>query len=362
MKRRAAQPRKRLFKNQRAKLGLPPGTPVYVGDRPQVRPRVTLIDYDEKHYTEQTIDQVAECLPFREADTVTWVNVDGLNDVALLQELGKVMGYHALTLEDILNTEQRPKAEDYGDYLYITLKTLEVRAEDEQLATEHVSLVLGRNYVISLQEIAGDPFDPVRARIRTGVGRIRRYGSDYLAYALLDLVVDSYFSAIDHVAERIEALDAALATGKAADTLQKLSALKRQVLQLRRAIAPVREVVATLRGSESELIHDSTEPYLRDLYDHVLTVTERIETCRDLLAGIQELYFGVLSNRTNTVMRIIAVFSSVFLPLTFITGIFGMNFEFMPLIHKPWGFALSTLLMLAVVAAMLWYFRRRHWL
>ncbi len=362
MKRRPAAARKRLFKNQGAKLGLPPGTPVYVGDRPQVRPRVTLIDYDEEHLTEKRIDEIAECLPFRQADTVTWVNVDGLNDIALLQELGEVMGYHALTLEDILNTEHRPKAEDYGEYLYITLKTLDLHEEQDRIATEHVSLVLGRNYVISLQEIAGDPFDPVRARVRAATGRIRRYGADYLAYALLDVIVDSYFSVIDKLAERIEALDEALATGAGPDTLQRINTLKRHVLHLRRAVAPVREVVATLRGSESELIREGTRPYLRDLYDHVLTVNERIDTCRDLLAGIQDVYLGLLSNRTNTVMRIIAVFSSIFLPLTFITGIFGMNFEFMPLIHKPWGFALSSVLMLGVVAGMLWYFRRRHWL
>jgi magnesium transporter len=248
------------------------------------------------------------------------------------------------------------------DYIYVVAKMLDVDRESEQIRVDQLSLVLGSNYVLSVQEEVGDPFEPVRKRIRNSAGRIRRTGADYLAYALLDLVVDQYFTVTDWMSERIEALDELIAAEERGDLMQRLYALKRAVIFLRKSILPLREVVSTLRNLETDLIRESTEPYLRDLYDHLAQVCDRIETCRDLLSGMQDVHLSTLSHRTNTVMKIVAVFSSIFLPLTFITGVFGMNFEFMPLIHRPWGFALSVTAMLGVLVGMLWFFRYKRWL
>jgi magnesium transporter len=325
------------------------------------RPRITLFDYNASGFTEREVADPSECLPYRQADSITWVNVDGMGDPELIRELAQVMGFHALTVEDILNMDQRPKAEDYGDYLYVAVKMLDLDPAGE-ITIEQLSLVIGPNYVISIQEEPGDPFEPVRARIRNGVGRIRALGADYLAYRLLSVIVDRYFSVTDRLSERIEELDELVAGRERPDVLRAMYQTKRDIIYLRKAVTPLREVVATLWHSESNIVQDATVPYLRDLYDHVVQAADRVDTSRDLLASVQDLYLTRLSNRTSTVMKIIAVFSSIFLPLTFITGIFGMNFEFMPLIHKPWGFGISAGAMLLIVGGMLWYFRRKRWI
>ncbi len=353
--------RKKLFRDKDRRPQPPPASSETPLPPPAV-PKVTLIDYTEQQFTERTVTHPDQCLPFRHSESVTWVNVDGLQDPKLLEQLAQVMGFHALTLEDITNTDLRPKIEDYGDYIYVVAKMLEVDRESEQIRVDQLSLVLGRNYVISIQEEAGDPFGPVRNRIRNAAGRIRRAGADYLAHALLDLVVDQYFTVTDWIGERIETLDELVTAEERGDAMQRIHALKRAIIFLRKSILPLREVVSTLRHSESELIHESTLPYLRDLYDHVVQVSDRIETCRELLADLRDVHLSTLSHRTNTVMKIVAVFSSVFLPLTFVTGVFGMNFEFMPLIHRPWGFALSVFAMLGIVFGMLWIFRYKRWL
>jgi len=328
---------------------------------PGSTPRVTLIDYTPERVVEHVVTDPAECEAYRKAQSVTWVNVDGLQDPAVLERLSKAMGFHSLTLEDILNTDVRPKFEDYGEYIYIVAKMLEVDRENDRIRVDQLSLVLGPSYVVSIQEEPGDPFEPVRNRIRNAAGRLRRSGPDYLAHALLDLIVDQYFAVADWVGDRIEALDESISEDER-DLMQQLYALKRTIIFLRKTIFPLRDVVSTLRNIDSDLLRESTQPYLRDLHDHLVQLADRIDTGRDLLSGLQDVYLSTLSNRTNTVMKIVAVFSSVFLPLTFITGVFGMNFEFMPLIHRPWGFALSAVAMLAIVFGMLGYFRYKHWI
>jgi len=325
-------------------------------------PRITLIDYTPDQVVEREVTDPQQCETFRKANSVTWVNVDGLQNPAVLEKLSQSMGFHSLTLEDILNTDLRPKIEDYGDYIYVVAKMLDVDRETERIRVDQLSLVLGPNYVVSIQEEAGDPFEPVRNRIRNAAGRLRRSGADYLAHALLDVVVDQYFTVMDWISERIEAIDESVTEDERGDLMQRLYTLKRAVIFLRKSIFPLRDVVSTLRNIDSDLILETTQPYLRDLHDHVVPLSDRIETGRDLLSGLQDVYLSTLSNRTNTVMKIVAVFSSVFLPLTFITGVFGMNFEFMPLIHRSWGFALSVLGMLLIVSAMLGYFRYKRWL
>jgi len=326
------------------------------------RSHVHLIDYDASEVTERDLDDLGAARALRESATVTWINIDGLTDRVRVEELTRSMGLHALTLEDILNTDQRPKLEDYGDYLFMTAKMLEVDETNQRIVVDQLNLILGANYVITAQEHPGDPFDPVRSRIRSAAGRIRRSGADYLAYALLDLTVDNYFAVADWIGERIEHLDEQMASDERPELLRALYRIKRELIFLRRAVNPLREVVAGLRHAETDKIRESTTPYLRDLYEHLVQVSERMDTYRDLLAGVQDMYVSRLSNRTNTVMKIIAVFSSIFLPLNFITGVFGMNFEFMPLLHAHWGVLAAFVAMLMVVAGMLAYFRRKRWI
>ena len=324
--------------------------------------RMRLLDYDEHGVTERELTDPQECSALRSRPTVTWVNVDGLQDRARIEQLGRAMGLHPLTIEAILDTHQRPKAEDYGDYLYIVAKMLEIDRTRGRVEVDQLSLILGDGFLVSVQEHPGDPFDPVRNRIRAGAGRIRKTGPDYLAYALLDVTVDRYFEVIDWIGERIERLEEQISGDERPETLRGMHQLKRELIFLRRAIGPLREVISGLRHAEASRIGESTAPYLRDLYDHLVQASERIDMYRDLLAGVQEMYLARVSNRTGTVMKIIAVLSSVFLPLNFITGVFGMNFDFLPLLHSHWGVAAAFASMLAVTGAMLWYFRRRRWI
>lgn len=360
MKQKTPHARRALYRKRTEKAGLPPGSLVYLGDRGEVPVRMTLMDYQEHGHTERAVTAPAQCAPFREARSITWINVDGLSRPEVLEQLGQVMGFHSLVLEDILNTDQRPKFEDYGDYLFVVAKMLEFDAASGQIRPEHLCLILGSNYVVSLQEVPGDPFEPVRARIRNGAGRIRKSGADYLLYALLDMTVDQYFVALDRLGDRIEQLDQLILTTESPRIMAEMHDLKREVLFLRKNVLPLREVVSGLRHSESALITDATSPFLRDLQDHVVQVGDRIETYRDLLSSMLDLYLSSVSNRTNTVMKIIAVFSSIFLPLTFITGLFGMNFDFMPLLHSRGGFSFVLIGMVVVVVGMLALFRWRR--
>lgn len=362
MNRKQRPSRQVLYRRRSGKSGLPPGSLVYVGDRGESSVRVTLLDYGEEGYTERLIASPSECAPFRETNTITWINVDGLSAPKTMEALGGAMGFHNLVLEDILNTEQQPKFEDYEDYIFLVAKMLEFDAGTGHVKAEHLALVLGRNSLVSFQEIPGDPFEPIRARIRSGAGKIRKTGADYLLYTLLDVTVDQYFVVLDRMGDRIEQLDEMILNTVSARIMGELHALKRELLFLRKTVLPLREVVSSLRQSDSPLLTDATAPYLRDLHDHIVQVGDRIETYRDLLSSMLDLYLSSVSNRTNTVMKIVAVFSSIFLPLTFITGLFGMNFEFMPLLDSPKGFAVIVLSMAAIVAIMLVVFRWRRWI
>jgi len=324
--------------------------------------RIRVLDYDETRVSEQLLEDMEALSSLRNSPSVTWIDVEGLGDRPRIEALARAMGLHALTLEDVLNTDLRPKLEDYGDYVFLTAKMLDVDKATGRIVVDQLGVILGPNYVISVQEDPGDPFDPVRSRIRSAAGRVRRSGADYLAYLLLDLTVDHYFAVVDFMGERIEQLDEQVGGDERPEVLRALHQIKRELIFLRRAVNPLRDVVAGLRHAETDKIRESTTPYLRDLYEHLVQVSERIDTYRDLLAGVQDMYVSRMSNRTNTVMKIIAVFSSIFLPLNFITGVFGMNFEFMPLLHAHWGVLAAFVSMLVVVLAMLAYFRRKRWI
>ena len=350
------------IKKRSKKAGLPPGTLVHIGEKKAKELKITLIDYDETHFQEREIKKIEECFTFKDQPTVTWINVDGLHQVEILEKLGECYGFHPLMLEDILNTDQRPKMEDYGDYLYIVLKMLDQRNNDNGIVTEQISLNLGSNFVISFQEMEGDVFDPIRERIRNGKGRLRKLGADYLAYTLLDSIVDNYFIIMEKLGERIEFLEEELVTRPTAETLRVIHQLKREMIFLRKAVWPLREVVSGLERGESSLMKESTRIYLRDVYDHTIQVIDAIETFRDMVSGMLDIYLSSISNRMNAVMKVLTIIATIFMPLTFIAGIYGMNFKYMPELEWQWGYPAIWLVVLFIGISMLIYFKKKKWL
>ncbi|KLK87332.1 magnesium transporter [Methanoculleus sediminis] len=330
------------------------------GATPRSRPvTVTVIDYDESRLDERTYTLPEIRLPARRP-AVTWVDVDGVHDTGVIQAVGDAVGIHPLTLEDIANTRQRPKIEDYGDYLYVAVRM--IAPGDGEFHSEQVSLVLGRDYVVSFQEHPGDVFERIRERLRTGSGRLRRVGPDHLFHALLDAIVDGYFAVIEELGERIEIVEEEVVADPDRGTLQAIYTLKRSLIVLRRSVWPLREAVAQLERGESPLIDEATLVYFRDVYDHTIEVAETVETYRDMMSGTLDVYLSSQSSRMNEIMKVLTVIATIFIPLTFIAGVYGMNFAHMPEISHPWGYPVALASMAAVAAAMLLYFRKRGWI
>jgi magnesium transporter len=352
----------RLIKKRSKKAGLPPGTLIHIGEKKTEKLKLTVIDYDEAHFEEREIKTIEECFVFKDKPTVTWINVDGLHQTEILESLGECYGFHPLVLEDILNTDQRPKTEDYGAYLYVVLKMLDYNEKSNETLSEQVSLILGPGFLFSFQEKEGDVFSSIRNRIRNGKGRIRKMGADYLAYSLLDAIVDNYFTILEKLGEGMELLEERLITRPVPETLQMIHYLKREMIFLRKSVWPLREVVGTLERGESSLIEGSTRIYLRDVYDHTVQVIDNVETFRDMLSGMLDIYLSSVSNRLNAVMKVLTIIATVFMPLTFIAGIYGMNFRYMPELEWHWGYPAVLLVMLGIGGFMLIYFRKKRWL
>jgi len=352
----------RFFNKMSHKAGLPPGTLIHVGERKAKEVKITIMDYDQTTFQEKELQTVEECFPFKETPTVTWININGLHEVSVIEKIGKHFGIHPLIQEDILHTGQRPKIEDFDTYILLILKMLRYDDEASTVRTEQISIILGPNFVISFQEVQGDVFNPLRERIRTGKGRVRRMGADYLAYALLDSVVDHYFILLETCGERIELLEEELALNPQPETLQAIHNLKQEIIFLRKSVWPLREVISGLERAESPLIHDDISMYLRDLYDHTIQVIDSVETYQDILSGMIDLYLSSVSNKMNEVMKVLTIFASIFIPLTFMAGVYGMNFEFMPELKMRWAYPALWGAMIAVAASLLIFFKRRKWL
>jgi magnesium transporter len=305
---------------------------------------------------------VEACFPFRDTLSVTWLDVDGTHDIETIRKLGECYGLHPLVQEDILNTDQRPKLEDYGDYLYIVLKMLSHDERSGEIRSEQVSLILGRSFVISFQEgKEGDVFGPIRERIRSGKGRIRKTGADFLAYSLIDAVVDSYFVIMEKLGESVDILEERLVDRPSPETLHGIHALKKEMIFLRKSVWPLREVIGALERGDSGLIQEPTRAYLRDVYDHTIQVIETIETFRDMVTGMLDIYLSSLSNRLNEVMKVLTIIATLFMPLTFLAGVYGMNFRRMPELEWPWGYPAVLGIMCIVAISMLAYFKKKKW-
>ena len=353
---------KRVMKRRAKKAGMPPGSLVYLGDKQDAGTKITLFDYVDGHCTEREIAHVDECAPYKESNTVTWINIDGIQNIDVLEKIGKQYDLHSLVMEDILNTDQRPKVEDHDRYLYVVLKMLSYNDAEQEIAIEQLSLVLGENFVLSFQDKPGDVLDPLRERIRHAQGRIRKLGADYLLYAIMDEVVDHYFTVMEKLGEKVEQVEDIVAVRPKQDTLQQIHRLKREMIMLRKVVWPLRELVSTLLHDSTPLLKETTAIYFRDLHDHIAQIIDGVEAYRDMLSGMLDVYLSIMSNRTNGVMKVMALFSAIFMPLTVITGIFGMNFKDFPELEWRYGFQGTVILMVVLAVGMIIFFRRKNWL
>jgi magnesium transporter len=353
----------KFIKRRSKKSGLPPGTLVHIGEKKRDKVRITVLDYDETQLEEKEVRIIEECFPFKDKPSTTWINIEGLHEIDIIEKIGNHFNLHPLLLEDIANTEQRPKMEDYGEYVFVVLKMLSADEKADEITSEQVSLVLGSNYVISFQEgIEGDVFETVRERIRSGKGRIRKMGADYLAYSLVDAIVDHYFVILEKLGEKIEEIEEVVVANPTPDTLKTIHHLKREMIFLRKSIWPLRELLSCLERGESSLVQASTRIYLRDVYDHTIQIIDNIETYRDTLSGILDIYLSSISNRMNEIMKVLTIIATIFIPLTFIVGIYGMNFEYMPELKWRVGYFIVWGIIAIVALGMLYYFRKKRWL
>ncbi len=342
------------------KAGLPPGTLMHIGKTKKHRPKISILDYDQTAFEEKVAKNVEECFPFRKKPTVTWINIDGIHDPKIIADLGEHFGFHPLLLEDIMNTEQRPKTDDFEDHIFVTLKMISYA--NKHIVTEQISIIIGTNFVISFQEHEGEIFNSLRKRIRENKGKIRKMGPDYLAYSLIDAVVDYYFVVLEKLGDRIEELEEEAIAYPNSETIREMHQLKRETISLRHSIWPLREVLSGLLRSESKIIKKTTSIYLRDVYDHTVQVMDTVETFRDVLSGTMDMYLSNISNRMNEIMKVLTIMGTIFIPLTFITGVYGMNFDIMPELRWKYGYFAVLGLMSLVIVIMLLYFRRKKWI
>lgn len=349
------------FAKRSKKAGLPPGSLIHIGEKRREKAHIRQINYDESNFFDQEAEAPEQYCPTRAPTGITWINVDGISQTELFQQLGDCFGLHPLVLEDIMNTDQRPKMEDFGDYVYIVLKMLSFDSRREIVA-EQVSLILGQNFLLSFRERESDIFNPIVERIRNAKGLIRKEGADYLAHALLDTVVDHYFVVLEKLEEEIDLLEEEVIANPTPKTLNKIHHLRRELIFLRKAVFPFRSVISALERGESPFFKQTSRIYLRDIYDHTIHIVDTLETFRDLATGLLDIYLSSVSNRLNSVMRILTVIATIFMPLTFLAGLYGMNFKYMPELEWRWGYPAVLLLMATVGISMQVYFRKKKWL
>jgi magnesium transporter len=349
-------------------VGLPPGTLIHVGEKKSGTVRIRQIIYNETHFEEKELSSIDECPSSIGEQAVTWISIEGLHQVDIIEKIGQRLDLHPLVLEDILDTRQRPKMSDFEDYLLVFAKMLSYQEGDEYLESEQLSLILGHGYVISFQETAGDFFDVIVARLETGKDPIRRKGADYLAYALLDAVVDNYFHVLEKIGEDGLAMEEQLIAEPGPETLQQIQSFKRQLISIRKCVWPLREVIGALERGEPELIQDKTKIFLRDVYEHTIQVMDTVETYRDMASGMFDVYLSSMSHRMNEIMKVLTIFASIFIPLTLITGIYGMNFNSqkspfnMPELSWYYGYPFALGLMVVVAVALFFFCKKKKWL
>jgi magnesium transporter len=350
-----------FLKKSSKKAGQAPGTVVFVGEKKVEEIRITLIDYDENRYDERKIESIEDCFSYKDSPSISWINIDGVHQVDVIEKLGDHFVLHPLLLEDVVNTQQRPKLDEFDDHLFIVLKMFFFSEVENKLEGEQISFIVGSNFVISFQERQGDFFEQVRERLRKGKGRIRRKGSDYLAYCLIDAIVDSYYTILETLGEHIESLQEELVSEPKQEDLQIIQDLKRDMLFIRKSVWPLREVIGGLVRSESTLIKEDVLVYVRDVYDHVIQAIDTIETYRDMLSAMLDIYLSSVGNRMNEVMKVLTIIATIFIPMTFLAGIYGMNFKYMPELEWRYAYLVFWIVVSVVLIAMIAYFKRKKW-
>lgn len=355
--------------SRRRKHAQPPGSLVYAGEKPSSPVRIRVYDYDDDRLEEHVLEAAADWRPYRDSKTVTWIDVDGVHDVEMLRQIGSAFGIHDLTLEDIVHSNQRPKMEEYANYVFVVLQMMHYDHDTADVEAEQVSLIFGDGFVISFQEMKeGDAFEPVRKWLRDHRGRIRRSGADFLTYSLIDVVVDHYLDILEGLGEHIEDLEDVVASDPHPEIMKRIVGLRRRVMLLRRSIWPLRDVISALERSELPFIAAETDHYFRDVYDHAVRTSEMIESSREILSSLSDLHLSALSYRMNDIMKMLAIIATFFLPLTFIAGVYGMNFDpgssplNMPELTWYFGYPFALTLMGSVALGMFIFFRRRGWL
>lgn len=341
-------------------IGQAPGTLIYTGKKLTDTIELEMFSYNETHLDQKKSQSVKEILDLHQEDRINWLNIAGLHNEGIIDQVGKEYDLHNLLLEDILMVDQRPKAEDFGDHIFFTIKMFHDRT-DQGIEYEHISFVLGENFILTFQENAKDIFDLLRERLVNSYGKIRQKKADYLFYRFIDTIVDNYFLVLDSLAEKLEELEDEVMDRPSNQTLQKLQKVRKETIYLRRSIYPLRESINFLIKSENKLISQETERFLTDVYDHTIQVIESLETYRDLHSSVMDLYMNMASNKMNEIMKVLTIMSTIFIPITFIAGIYGMNFEHMPELKQPYAYPILWAVMVFVVVAMLFFFRKKKW-
>ena len=356
---------KKSKRYKRQNLLTSPGTLTYIGPEIELKTTIKRINFNDKTFEEESVKSLADCLPVNDPDNqITWLDVDGIHETSLIEKLGQIYQLHPLLLEDVVNTEHKPKLEVYDTgHLFITLKMLHIESDSPlKISAEHVSFVLGDRYLISFQEeLSDDIFAPVLARLKASVGKTRRNGADYLLFALMDVIVDNYFIVLEKLGEKLDLVEDMVIRGAKHLSLADLYALKRELTISRRLIWPLRDIINQLIREDNPLVNKKSIPYYRDLYDHVMQVIDTIDSYRELLASLADVHLSTISNRMNSVMKTLTIFSAIFMPLTFIVGVYGMNFDYMPELRVHNGYFYVWGVMILVTIGMWIYFKWKRW-
>ncbi len=343
------------------KSGLPPGTLVHIGEKRTETAKITLMEYGPDRFLERYVDSMEELLPVKDAPGVIWINIDGLHETGLIEKIGAGFNIHPLILEDILHTKTRSKVEVFDTGIFIVFNMLYYNKAAGEILSEQFSIILGSNFVISFQERENPLFSPLTDRIRNDKSRIRKKRADYLAYAILDMAVDSYFIILEILEEKIEALDEELSFSLSKETFKSISNMKRNLIAMRRAVVPLRELINTLEKNDSGLIDDGTLIFFRDIYDHVLQIQETTDIYREIVSGLHDIFLANVNNKTNEIMKTLTITATIFIPLTFIAGIYGMNFKYMPELEWQYGYFAVWGLIISVVSVMFYFFKKKNW-
>ncbi len=347
---------------RKSKIGMSPGSLIYTGERTTEPVKISVMDYTPDRvdeFSDASLDHIRACLAH---DSITWINVSGIHDMEIVEKIGKIFDLHPLVLEDLVNPRHRAKMDAYDNYLFLVLKMVFQEPDQKALQYEHVCLVVGPDFLISFQEREGDVFGPVRDRLRMAKGRIRKSGADYLGYALMDMIVDQYYGILEQMGEEIDIIQEEALENPSAETFSAIHSTRHQLVLLRKTIWPMRELVAGLLRGESALIREGVMVYLRDVYDHVIQVIDTVETFRDLLAGTLDTYMSSVSNKMNEVMKVLTIMATMFIPLTFLAGIYGMNFTYMPELDWRYAYPVFWGVVLVVFLAMFGWFKKKKWL